>query len=296
MDVVAAYRAFLHVSERESFTQGAAAARIPQPVASRRIAALEKRLGERLLDRSGRRVTLTPFGRAMLPSAERLVGLVDAMDYDAETARRGPIRVAVPDVCAVRDLASLVAEAKTAGFNLELRPAAPSARSELTQRLPVEAAITAVPASEGRWSVPLGLAGRTADGADVVYVETLRPSRADQRSHRPRIWVQPEDDLPHIADHLRRLGDSTGLQPSQVAVASSLISATGAVLSSTDLLLCSSRQADDLRLHWRPVGEMAFRRSYTVIGTPTTVQQLTRVLEQAVARCLGAQPAGLGAP
>jgi len=67
MDLIGGCRAFVCVSETGSFTEGAAVAGIPQPVASRRIAALERHLGERLFDRSTRRARLTPFGRDMLP-------------------------------------------------------------------------------------------------------------------------------------------------------------------------------------------------------------------------------------
>ena len=290
MDIIAAYRAFLHVGERQSFTLGAAAARIPQPVASRRIAALEKQLGARLLDRSGHRVTLTPFGRAMVPSAERLVRLVDAMEYEAETARLGPVRVAVPDICSVRDLAVLVAEARSAGINLDLQTAPPAARVELVRLVQVEAALTVV-SEAGHWSSPLGVAGREAGDQSALYVETLRPSRSAPVAQRVRIWIQPEDDLPHIADRLRRLGDATGLAPSQVATATSLVGATGSVLSSADLLLCSPRQADELHLHWRPLGEVTLTRSYAVVGPSELQQHFLTTLQTAVADCLGAAPA-----
>lgn len=66
---------FVQVGERGSFTLGAAAAGVPQPVVSRRIAALERHLGGLLFDREGRRAALTPFGRDLLPSARRLVEL-----------------------------------------------------------------------------------------------------------------------------------------------------------------------------------------------------------------------------
>jgi DNA-binding transcriptional LysR family regulator len=96
VDLVEACRAFVAVSAHGSFTKGATAARIPQPVASRRIAALERQLGARLLDRSSRSVTLTPFGREMLPSARRLVELAETFRHDAERAKLRPFRLAVP--------------------------------------------------------------------------------------------------------------------------------------------------------------------------------------------------------
>ncbi|AUH44395.1 hypothetical protein CXR04_33090 [Streptomyces sp. CMB-StM0423] len=47
MDLVGACRAFVSVGTRESFTVGAAAAGLSQPVVSRRIAALENHLRQR---------------------------------------------------------------------------------------------------------------------------------------------------------------------------------------------------------------------------------------------------------
>src|ERR1700753_3756051 len=115
MDLVAACRVFVLVGERGSFTLGAAAARVPQSVASRRIAALEKHFGARLFDRSTRRgagargggergrpprrAAFTTFGRHMLPSAKRLIELAETMDYNAEQARLRPLSVAVPETC-----------------------------------------------------------------------------------------------------------------------------------------------------------------------------------------------------
>src|SRR6185312_9900084 len=119
MDLIGGCRAFVCVSETGSFTEGAAVAGIPQPVASRRIAALERHFGERLFDRSTRRARLTPFGRDVLPSAKRLVRLADAMEHDARRAKLRPMRVAVPDTCGVRALAELAAEARDLGIHLE---------------------------------------------------------------------------------------------------------------------------------------------------------------------------------
>lgn len=162
MDLLGAWRAFVNVSEHGSFTEGAAATRIPQSVASRRIAALERHLGERLLDRSSRRATLTRFGRDMLPSAKRLVRLAEAMEHEAERARLSPFRLAVPDVCSVRDLALLDAEARRKGVYLDLHTAAPAERAELVRSREVRAALTAVPPDSGIWSVRLGRAGRVS--------------------------------------------------------------------------------------------------------------------------------------
>ncbi|MCO6007595.1 LysR family transcriptional regulator [Actinoallomurus purpureus] len=293
MDVLGAWRAFVNVSEHGSFTEGAAATRIPQSVASRRIAALEKHLGERLLDRSSRRVTLTRFGRDMLPSAERLIRLADAMEHEAERAKLSPLRLAVPDVCGVRDLAVLDAEARRKGVYLDFHPAAPAERAELVRSREVRAALTAVPPDDGTWSVRLGLAGAADPPARTIYVEHLRADRAALSSRRCRIWIQPEDDVPHIRDRLFRVRDAVGLRPAQITVAPSLVAATAEVVGAGDLLLCSPKQAGDLGLHWRPVGEIRVARGYGVAAAIGDDAERVRArLREEIARCLGADPPG----
>ncbi|WP_211302698.1 LysR family transcriptional regulator [Allonocardiopsis opalescens] len=294
MDIVGACRAFVNVSERGSFTLGAAATRIPQPVASRRIAALERHLGGRLFDRSARRAALTPFGRDMLPSAKRLVQLADAMEHDAERARLTPLRIAVPDICAARELALLDADARRQGVYLDFRPATPAERAELLHARQVRAAVAAVPSDDGHWTVPLGLAGLSEPGAGAVYVETLRVGRADPAPRR-RIWVQPEDDVPHVRDRLMRVRDAVGLQPAQVAVAPALTSAAAEAYGSADLLLCSARQAEELGLHWRPIGETELARGYDLAADGDEGERLRTLLRHGIARCLGA-PADGAAP
>ncbi|WP_053717312.1 LysR family transcriptional regulator [Saccharothrix sp. NRRL B-16348] len=294
MDVVEACKAFVAVSGHGSFTVGAAAARIPQSVASRRVAALEKHFGARLFARTSRSVTLTPFGREMLPSARRLVDLAEAMEHDAERAKLRPFRLAVPEVCAPRPLARLVADARRHDLNLDPRPAGPAERVELARTLDVRAALVAVPPDEGAWRVPLGLAGHADPGAtSAVYVETLRAGRAERTTRRRRIWLQPEDDVPHVRDRLTRLRDAVGLQPAQVVVAASLVAATADVLGSTDLLLCPPGQADDLGLHWRPIGELDLARGYDVTaGLREDVQRIRDLPPAAIGQCLGSPVGG----
>lgn len=290
MDVVEACKAFVAVSGHGSFTVGAAAARIPQSVASRRIAALEKHFGARLLTRTSRSVALTPFGREMLPSARRLVDLAEAMEHDAVRAKLRPFRLAVPEVCAPRPLARLVSDARRHDLQLDPRPAGPAERVELARTLEVRAALVAVPPDDGVWRVPLGLAGHADPGAiSAVHVETLRAGRVERNARRRRVLVQPEDDVPHVRDRLTRLRDAVGLQPAQVVVASSLVAAAADVLGSADLLLCSPDQAGDLGLHWRPIGELELARGYDVTaGSREDAERVRALPAAAIGRCLGA--------
>ncbi|MEV4335367.1 LysR family transcriptional regulator [Streptomyces sp. NPDC049597] len=288
VDLVGACRAFVSVSERGSFTVGAAAARMSQSVASRRIAALEERFGERLFERTSRRAVLTPFGRDMLPVARQLVQAAEVLLHEAEAAKAKPWRLAVPGVCSTAGLARLVAEARGAGVTLDLRVAAPAQRRELVHAQQVRAALLAVPADEATWSVPLGLAGVADPGTKRVYLETLRIRRASP-GPASRVWIQPEDDVPHVRDPLTRLRDAVGLRPAQLVAAADLTTAAAEVLCGHDLLLCSPAQAEELALHWRPIGEIALTRGFALAaaadGSP---QPVAARLGDAIARCLGA--------
>ncbi|WP_051019587.1 LysR family transcriptional regulator [Streptomyces sp. AA1529] len=288
MDLVGACRAFVHVSERGSFTVGAAAARMSQSVASRRVAALERHFDELLFERGARRTRLTPFGRELLPAARRLVLAAEELQHEAATARRRPVRLAVPDTCPAPALARLAAAARGHRIALELRTAAPEARPHLVRSQQVRAALVAVPPDQARWRVPLGLAGLDRPRARRRYLETLRPRRTDSAPPR-RVWLQPEDDVPHIRDPIVRLRDAVGLRPAQLSVAATLTQAAAEVFASQDLLLCSPPQAREFGLHWRPLGELALERTFGLLAAEEgDAERLGARLDEQIAHCLGA--------
>ncbi|MDH6121778.1 DNA-binding transcriptional LysR family regulator [Kitasatospora sp. GAS204A] len=286
MDLVGACRVFVQVGERGSFTLGAAAAGVPQPVASRRIAALEKHLGGLLFDRSGRRAVLTAFGRQLLPSAKRLAELADALECDAEQARLEPLEFAVPDICPVRQLAALDAAARELGMVLRFRTAGPAGRVDLLNTREVGLVLVAVPTPEATWAVPLGVADTVGADARPLHLETLRPGRVE-RTFR-RIWIQPEDDLPHIRDQLQQLGHRAALLPAQIAVAASLTAAVAHALRNGDLLLCAPSQADELGLSWRALAGTSVARGYQLRArSGVDARRVSDGLREPIARCLG---------
>lgn len=101
--------AFCAVVERRSFSQAADRLGVTQPAVSLQVRALEKRLGQQLLDRSGRRVEPTEAGLRLYRGAQRLLALEEQIleDVGAESggalggelrigASTGPAAVAVP--------------------------------------------------------------------------------------------------------------------------------------------------------------------------------------------------------
>ena len=65
--------AFVQVASQHSFSRAAEALFLTQPSVTARIQALERDLGERLFERSGRGIRLTEVGECFLPHAERVL-------------------------------------------------------------------------------------------------------------------------------------------------------------------------------------------------------------------------------
>jgi DNA-binding transcriptional LysR family regulator len=68
-------QAFCAVVEKKSFSQAAEQLGVTQPAVSLQVRSLEQRLGQSLLDRSGRRVEPTEAGRRLYKSAQRMLAL-----------------------------------------------------------------------------------------------------------------------------------------------------------------------------------------------------------------------------
>ncbi|MCX4823893.1 LysR substrate-binding domain-containing protein [Streptomyces sp. NBC_01142] len=85
-------RCFLAIAEEAGITRAAARLHVTQPAVSRALAALEKHLGTRLVDRSTHHVALTAEGEAFRDKAAAAVAAFDEA-LDAGRLRRGPLRL-----------------------------------------------------------------------------------------------------------------------------------------------------------------------------------------------------------
>jgi DNA-binding transcriptional LysR family regulator len=74
--------AFVTVVERKSFSKAAERLGVTQPAVSLQVRSLEKRLGQKLLDRSGRRVEPTEAGLRLYRGAQRLLALEEQLLED----------------------------------------------------------------------------------------------------------------------------------------------------------------------------------------------------------------------
>lgn len=84
--------AFCAVVERKSFSEAAERLGVTQPAVSQQIRSLEERLGQQLLDRSGRRVEPTEAGRRLYRGAQRLLAQERQLLEDVAGEAEGPLR------------------------------------------------------------------------------------------------------------------------------------------------------------------------------------------------------------
>ena len=111
---------FARIVDAGSFSLAAQRMDLPKSTVSRRIALLESRLGERLLQRTTRKLTLTEFGASLLEHARKVVEEVEAagaLVQHRQLAPSGRLRVSMPG-----DFASLGLTVMIASF-IERYPA-----------------------------------------------------------------------------------------------------------------------------------------------------------------------------
>jgi DNA-binding transcriptional LysR family regulator len=90
MDRIDAMQAFVAVADLEGFAPAARKLKLSPSAVTRLIAALEERLGARLLQRTTRSVTLTDTGRHYLERARRILADVEEAERAAEGERTRP--------------------------------------------------------------------------------------------------------------------------------------------------------------------------------------------------------------
>ncbi|WP_368541995.1 LysR family transcriptional regulator [Enterobacter soli] len=91
-------RIFIEIVESGSFTQAAENLRIHRPAVTRALQLLEQHSGTRLLQRTTRRIDLTPDGEAFYRRSKPLLAQADELleSFSSERAMRGQLRVDMP--------------------------------------------------------------------------------------------------------------------------------------------------------------------------------------------------------
>ncbi len=120
---------FARVAEAGSFSRAAERLGLPKSTVSRRLAALEQQLGEKLLLRTTRRQTLTEFGLQLLEHARQVateVQAVAALSERRQATPSGRLRVSMPsdfaNLLLVDSLAAFIAMYPAIQLDLDLSP------------------------------------------------------------------------------------------------------------------------------------------------------------------------------
>jgi DNA-binding transcriptional LysR family regulator len=104
---------FARVVDEGSFSRAAERLHIPKSTLSRRMAALEAQLGERLLLRTTRKLTVTDFGNAVLAHAHQVTAEVEAtlaLTQHRQVEPSGRLRLSMPGDFGINILQALLAE------------------------------------------------------------------------------------------------------------------------------------------------------------------------------------------
>ena len=257
MDLLRHLRYFVTVAEELHFGRAAQRLHMSQPPLSQRIRALEERAGGRLLQRTSRRVELTPLGRRLLPEAQALLahadrvsGLLDALGE----AELHELRVGLPP-----ELPATVVGAVLAACRAEH----PGAEIDLVQGHPqlLEAELRA-----GRLSLAL-LRQPTAGGLRAGPVLRRRLGallRADSPLAAAgeveafelaglELVLFPREQAPDHYDALLADLRALGLAPASVRAADGPGVAAGLVLAGGAVALTDRPPADGEGLEWLPL-------------------------------------------
>lgn len=116
---------FVAVAEEANFTRAAARLHLAQPGVSAQVRQLERELGQQLLDRSGRSVTLTEVGEAVLPFARAALAAAEGVRHTADEFTgllRGQVTVGLVSGAATHefDVVSVLADFHDAHPEVEI--------------------------------------------------------------------------------------------------------------------------------------------------------------------------------
>jgi DNA-binding transcriptional LysR family regulator len=113
LDRVTSMQVFVRVAALGSFSAAGRALGLSQTMVTKHIAALETRLGIKLLHRSTRKLVLTEGGRTFLAASERILAEMEEAEISASLDRvepRGTLRLNVPLTFGFREIAPALAD------------------------------------------------------------------------------------------------------------------------------------------------------------------------------------------
>ncbi|MCF5017578.1 transcriptional regulator CynR [Pseudomonas lactis] len=225
-------RYLLAVAEHRNFTRAAEALHVSQPTLSQQIKQLEESLGAPLLDRTGRRISLTDAGQAYVRYARLALQDLQAGTraiHDVQDLRRGSLRLDMTPTFTAYLIGPLLAR-----FNA-LYPGITLSIEELTQDR-IEAAL-----GEDLLDIGIGFTGEHGVEIDceALFVEELSlVVSASHPERNQRAWLEQPLVLLNTGFATRRYIDDychrQGVKP-QIAMEANSISAIIEIVRSTPL-------------------------------------------------------------
>ena len=204
LDRVTGMHVFARVAALGSLSAAARALGMSQTMATKHVAAIEDRLGVKLLHRSTRRLALTEAGRGYLEAAERILAEIEEAETDAAASAHevgGNLRISAPVSFGIREIGQRLPELLTRhpalsvdlslndryvdlieeGFDLAVRIGRLQDSSMIARRLaPCRAYVCAAPTYLARHGAPATVAD-LRQHACLIY--TL------SRSADPSVWM-----------------------------------------------------------------------------------------------------------
>ena len=150
---------FCAVVERRSFSQAAEQLGVTQPAVSLQIRSLEQRLGQRLFDRSGRRVEPTEAGLRLYRNAQRLLAveqqLLEEVAGEGEGELKGRLEIGCSTGPGATVLPLLLCEFQEANPGVAISLSAAGDRTSCRRAAGVREASTGIRATPRPTAVPV---------------------------------------------------------------------------------------------------------------------------------------------
>ncbi|MGD9897399.1 MAG: LysR family transcriptional regulator [Candidatus Methylacidiphilaceae bacterium] len=266
--------AFIAVAESGSFTQASRRLHLSQPAVSRTVAALEEELGVRLLERSGRRVSLTAAGQTLLPRGRRLLAEADSLREELRASEQlgaGSLRLAADPSACEHLLPAVLREFKESfpACVWTITPASAIPALDLVREKSVEVAMVTRPLR-----LPASVRFERLFEEELVFAVTPSHPWAADRKTPPRDFERYSFLLPEREGESHQLVDRyfarRGLRLSVLAELGSIeaIGAMAAYGLGIGILprWAISRAAEEGKLVPIPLGRCPLRRSWGLLS------------------------------
>lgn len=208
MDAVSDLGFFVLLARSGSLAACAQQLGVTPPTVSKRLAALERRLGVRLLNRSTRRMALTPEGEAYVADGTQLMEELNALEQRVAAARatpRGLLRVQATLGFGRRYVAPLVSQFMQQQPDVDVL-------LQLSDKPPTrdqphyDVMVRVGPLPDARWNARRLAPNRRVLVASPLYLKQFGEPRTPTELHQHRCIVIRQDDDTFGTWHLRQAG------------------------------------------------------------------------------------------